>query len=229
MPRIRALWRTLADAIRGRTDRGPARPERSPAVGAGVVPERLVVGLGNPGDEYVQTRHNVGFRVLEQLAAAHGESLELDVSLEARTASVVLADRPCLLLAPQTFMNRSGRAVLAALERFPSLVPETDLLIVYDDLDLPLGRLRLRPRGGAGGHRGIADILAVLDTRSVPRLRFGIGRPATGMPVVDWVLSPFGDDEDQALAQSLERAAGAVEQVVEEGVERAMGRINAVP
>lgn len=190
-------------------------------------PAWLVVGLGNPGPRYAATRHNVGFRILEALAARTGDDWGSDRALEARVARVELAGQSCALLAPQTFMNRSGRCVEAALERWPAIDPEQRLLVVYDDVDLPTGRIRLRPAGGAGGHRGIGDVLDVLGRQTVPRLRFGVGRPAWSSEVPDWVLEPFSPEEEQALPEAIERAADAIEAVVRDGLRPAMGQFNA--
>lgn len=191
-------------------------------------PERLVVGLGNPGPEYADTRHNVGFRVVELLARRAGGAFVVDPGLRGRVARARIAGRDCALLEPATFMNRSGESVGAALERWPGLAPERDLLVVLDDLDLPPGRLRLRPAGGAGGHRGLADIVRALATQAVPRLRFGIGHPGAAAQVVDWVLEPFTAlEEAEVLPAALERAADAVECVASEGLTVAMGRFNA--
>jgi PTH1 family peptidyl-tRNA hydrolase len=191
-------------------------------------PARLVVGLGNPGPEYAATRHNVGFRVLEILAARARASFAFDPELQARVARIGLGTADCALLMPMTFMNRSGASVEAALARWPGLVPDRDLLVVFDDLDLAPGRLRLRPEGGAGGHRGLADIVRVLGTQAVARLRFGIGHPGSASAVVDWVLEPFrAGEEAELIATALERAADAVECAVGEGLAVAMGRFNA--
>lgn len=123
-------------------------------------------------------------------------------------------------------MNRSGQSVAAALTRWPALVPESDLLVVYDDLDLPLGRLRLRPRGRAGGHRGLADITRVLTTEALPRLRFGIGHPGSARAVIDWVLEPFAPEEEAVLPAALERAVEAIECALRDGLGIAMDRFN---
>jgi PTH1 family peptidyl-tRNA hydrolase len=201
-----------------------ARHEEAPA------PHRLIVGLGNPGPQYASTRHNAGFRVVERLASRAGTSWRREESLEALVAEIELAGQACLLLQPQAFMNRSGRSVEAALARWPALVGSRDLLIIYDDLDLPPGRLRLRPAGGAGGHRGIGDILEVLQTREVPRLRFGVGHPGkAGGSVVDWVLAEAPPQEEALIAQAVDRAADAVEAVVDIGLSRAMGQFNSDP
>lgn len=172
----------------------------------------------------------MGFRVVEALATRAGSVLEADAVLEARVATLDVGGRSGILLEPTTFMNRSGRAVLAALARWPALRPERDLLVVYDDLDLPPGRLRLRPGGRAGGHRGMADLVRVLGTESIPRLRFGIGHPGRADGVVDWVLEPFPpEDEAGWLSASVERAADAVLAVLRDGFVPAMGRFNAAP
>ncbi len=165
--------------------------------------------------------------MLERLAQRSGGELGFAADLAARVARVSLASVPCLLLAPQTFMNRSGESVGAALARWPSLVPERDLLVVYDDLDLPSGRLRLRPGGSAGGHRGMADIARALGTQEIPRLRFGIGHPGSQAAVIDWVLQPFSPEEEtELLPGAIDRAAEAVESVVADGIVVAMDRFN---
>jgi PTH1 family peptidyl-tRNA hydrolase len=187
----------------------------------------LVVGLGNPGPRYASTRHNVGFRVVECLGRRHACEWFEEPALQAQVAAMVIADRPIVLLEPQTFMNRSGDSVAAALERWPELDPESDLIVVYDDLDLPTGRIRLRPRGGGGGHNGIGHILDRLGTRAIPRLRFGIGHPGAGAAVIDWVLGPFAPDEEtDLLPAATERAAAALEAVIREGVVSAMEHYN---
>ena len=127
-------------------------------------------------------------------------------------------------------MNASGRSVERALDRWPGLVLERDLLVVYDDLDLPPGRIRLRPSGGGGGHNGIGDVLEVLDTKQVPRLRFGVGRPgpSSGQTVIEYVLAPFEEAEwGERIEAAIDRAADAVEAVCSEGIRAAMERFNA--
>lgn len=217
MQRVRQLWGRFFGARQE-----SARP-----------PTRLIVGLGNPGSKYEATRHNIGFRIVETLADRHrgGQCGEWrnDRALDAKISFVEIEGEVCLLLEPQTFMNRSGAALLAALERWPELDPQTDLLIVYDDLDLPTGRIRLRPSGGGGGHRGIGDILLELDTKEIPRLRFGVGHPGAARDVIDWVLQPFGvEEESTVLPDALARAADAIEMTIREGVTPAMGQFNRI-
>ncbi|RIL06682.1 MAG: aminoacyl-tRNA hydrolase [Proteobacteria bacterium] len=189
---------------------------------------RLVVGLGNPGPEYEATRHNVGFLVVERLAARHGIALAPAKRLFGRFGVGRIAGVETGVLEPLTFMNRSGRSVCAAIDAHP-LDPASELVVVYDDLDLPFGRLRLRPSGGAGGHNGLADIQQSLGRSDFARLRFGIGRPAPGVDPVDHVLAPFTADEAARLAPDLERAADAIEAVLAEGVGAAMNRFNRDP
>lgn len=191
-------------------------------------PSALIVGLGNPGPEYEDTRHNIGVRVVEALAARHHGVWQDDRSTRAKLCHVSVDGQSVALLAPQTFMNRSGESVALALDRWPSIEPSTDLLVVYDDLDLPTGRIRLRPSGGAGGHNGMGDILEQLATREVARLRFGIGHPGSASLVTDWVLRPFEESEERdVLPQAVERAVDALEAALREGVRSAMSHFNA--
>ncbi len=202
----------------------PAAPFSAPLP----TPEILIVGLGNPGQQYAATRHNVGFWIVDRLAERAGAIWREEPTFEALVACVELHGRTCLLAKPLTFMNRSGVTALAACERWSSLDPTTDLLVLYDDMDLPTGRIRLRPKGGNGGHNGIGDIIEALATKAISRLRFGVGHPgADGPPVIDWVLSPFAEEEAEVLRAAVDRAADAVGGVVEGGIVSAMGQFNA--
>ena len=186
---------------------------------------KLVVGLGNPGGRYGSTRHNAGYRVVSCLAERAG----IDVGQtrfsgrfgEGRANGVATA-----LLLPETWMNRSGEAVAQALRELDIREPERDLLIVLDDLDLPLGRLRLRPEGSDGGQRGLRDILRQLGSENVPRLRFGVGRPPANIDPVDWVLQSFRAEEETLLEDAVPRAADAALCFVAEGAATAMDRFN---
>jgi peptidyl-tRNA hydrolase, PTH1 family len=186
---------------------------------------KLIVGLGNPGPRYQRTRHNAGFRVLDAVAA-RARAGPAESRFAGRYAECELAGERVGLLAPDTFMNRSGDAVAEALAALPIADPAVDLLVVLDDADLPLGRLRLRARGSSGGHNGLADVLERLATEAVPRLRFGIGRSAEPRDTVDWVLEPFAPEEEGLLERALPRAADAVACVVSEGIAPAMNRFN---
>jgi PTH1 family peptidyl-tRNA hydrolase len=193
---------------------------------------KLVVGLGNPGPRYARTRHNVGWRVLERFAAGHGLRLDRDAfGGRFGRGSLRCAERALDvgLLEPQEFMNRSGDAVAEALAELPVEDPAADLLVIFDDVDLPFGRLRLRPGGGAGGHRGLSHVIERLGRNDFPRLRFGVGRPAGAPDTADWVLESFAPDEEALLPALLERAAGAATDALCDGVAAAMNRWNRDP
>ncbi len=183
----------------------------------------LIVGLGNPGPQYARNRHNTGFRCLRRLAKAH--DLEFRSRKRARIASGTIAGRPVLLVRPRTFMNESGQAV-APLVHFYQVPPDR-LLVIYDDLDLPLGTLRLRPKGGSGGHRGMQSIIDALGSQDFPRLRIGIGRPPEGIDPADYVLQDFSPEEEAIIEEVLERAVAAIETWLVEGIDEAMTRFNA--
>ena len=180
----------------------------------------LVVGLGNPGRRYRGTRHNVGWEVVDRLARRFG--IQLEEEAEALVGRGTIAGCPVLLAKPQTYMNESGRAVRALVRRY-GLAPQ-DLLIVYDDVDLPVGAIRIRPRGSAGGHHGMASVIEALGTQEIPRVRIGIGRPPGD--TAEYVLSRFSPEERPVVEEAVERAADAVETILREGIEVAMGRFN---
>ena len=195
----------------------------------GASPARLVliVGLGNPGSEYAGHRHNVGFSVVDSLAEAHGLSFSRHKKAKARVAEGQIGDQPVILAKPQTFMNLSGRTVLR-LSREREIPPEC-ILVVCDDLDLPLGRLRIRPNGGSGGHKGLRSIIDLLDSQDFVRLRVGIDRPAGSLDPAEYVLQPFAEEERAIAAVALERAAQAVETWLVDGIVAAMDRFNRPP
>lgn len=184
---------------------------------------RVVAGLGNPGERYADTRHNLGFRVVETLA---------------RRRNVRLAGTECssrvgrgsdglLLVMPETYMNRSGYALRCLAERHG--FEPSELLVVYDDVALPLGRLRLRPGGSPGGHRGLESVVENLRTDQVPRLRLGCGGedgPPAADDLVDYVLSPFPPEESETVREMVERAADACEAWLADGLDAAMNRFN---
>lgn len=198
-------------------------------------PGRLILGLGNPGDRYRETRHNLGFRTVEELARRWKISigrLECGALVGVReTPARVAKAVPVTLAKPQIYMNRSGHAARCLIERH-GYAPE-DLLVVYDELALPLGRLRMRPGGSPGGHRGMESVLDNLRTDRVPRLRLGVA-PEEDSPEgsvfgegqIDFVLAPFAADERETVVAMIRRAADACEVWVEEGAEAAMSRFN---
>ncbi|MGB9791469.1 MAG: aminoacyl-tRNA hydrolase [Thermacetogeniaceae bacterium] len=184
---------------------------------------RLVCGLGNPGEDYADTRHNAGYMVVERLRSAHGGSWRRFDSL-AQVCSVEIGGTPVLLVQPLTYINSSGRAVQPLVRRWG--VSPGSLLVVSDDLDLPFGAIRLRPAGSSGGHRGIQSVIDCLGTQEFPRLRIGIGRPPEGVDAAEYVLSPFSPEERGRLEEILELAAEAAACWAVEGVEAAMSRYN---
>jgi peptidyl-tRNA hydrolase, PTH1 family len=188
-----------------------------------LVVRHLVVGLGNPGPEYANTRHNVGFMLLDELSRRHRIAIKKPQH-GARVGEGEIAGEPVALVKPLTFMNVSGRAVAPLLQRH-SLLPDR-LVVIYDDADLPLGKIRVRARGSAGGHGGIKSILASIGTAEFPRVRIGIGRSGRG-DLVDHVLGGFRPDERDLLQHAIQRAADAVEQILSHGIEPAMNQFNA--
>ncbi|HJO23481.1 MAG: aminoacyl-tRNA hydrolase [Myxococcota bacterium] len=194
---------------------------------------KLVVGLGNPGSRYLGTRHNVGYRVVGCFAARN--SIPLDGErFESRFGPGSIqrdAGEPVevAVLEPLTWMNRSGAAVAQAIRGLGIEEPSSDLLVVFDDVDLPTGRLRLRPHGGSGGHRGLADVIEALDRSDFARLRFGVGRPEGLADTADWVLAPFSAEEEVAVRRRVEAAAEAIEAFLLEGIVPAMNRFNTDP
>ncbi|MCO6454912.1 MAG: aminoacyl-tRNA hydrolase [Pirellulaceae bacterium] len=183
---------------------------------------KLIVGLGNPGRRYAGTRHNVGFDVVEELVRRHGGAARR--KFESEVAETDIAGQKVLLLSPQTYMNRSGAAVRPARDFYR--IENQDVLIVCDDFNLPLARLRLRARGSSGGQKGLADVIRCLGTDELPRLRLGIGPAPPGWDVADYVLSRFGEDDLPAIQVATARAADAVADWVREGLSYCMNRYN---
>jgi PTH1 family peptidyl-tRNA hydrolase len=183
----------------------------------------LVVGLGNPGPEYARTRHNVGFAVVERLAAEAGSDFSAS-RFQAEVATAELEGIAVTLLKPQTFMNRSGLPVAAWLEALQISVSR--VIVVHDDLDLPLGRLRVVASAGPGGHRGVASVQEALGTQAIPRVRVGIGRPREGEDAVERVLDEFTPEELPVGVEMVARAALAARTVICSGLAAAMDRYN---
>ena len=180
---------------------------------------RLIAGLGNPGSEYAATRHNIGFMVVDQLAAQFGSRWERSAKWDALLAKC----SDVLLVKPLSFMNRSGHPVFA-IAQFYKIVPE-EILVVLDDLALPLGRLRLRAGGGPGGHNGLESIIIQFGTEEIPRLRIGIGEaPREGS--VDYVLSRFSEEEKPVVRSTIDRALEAVKCAIDNGLVSAMNTFN---
>ena len=184
----------------------------------------LIVGLGNPGEKYERTRHNVGFLVVDALAERLGVPVQ-KLKHRALTNTVRLAGQKALLMKPVTYMNLSGEAVGDAA-RFYKLPPER-VLVISDDTALPLGKLRLRKGGSAGGHNGLKSIIQHLGTDQFPRLRLGVGeKPRPDYDMADWVLGRLQGEDWKAMEAAVDRAADAVEHVLAHGVDAAMNRFN---
>lgn len=184
---------------------------------------KIVAGLGNPGRKYLGTRHNVGFEVVEELAKRFSASGS-KTRFEAETTEILVGGERVLLLAPQTYMNLSGRAVRAAVDFYK--VPLSDLLVICDDLNLEAGRLRLKGSGTAGGQKGLQNIIDQLGTTEFPRLRIGIGRPPAGFDVVNYVLQTFSKTERPDILDAVWKACSATESWAQEGLDSTMNRYN---
>ena len=190
---------------------------------------KLIVGLGNPGKIYAHNRHNVGFRCLNYFARLH--SIRFDHrQCRARVSLAKVRGEKLLLAKPGTFMNLSGNPVACLVRKHD--IPLSDLLVIYDDLDLPLGKIRLRQSGGSGGHKGMNSIISALGSESFPRIRVGIGRPQSEKQfisedaIVNYVLSDFFPQEEATIKPVIAKVAEAIDCFLTQGIEAAMGRFN---
>ena len=181
------------------------------------------MGLGNPGKRYARGRHNLGYRVVDCLAGEQYIAVT-EKKYHSLVVSWQLDGEKVLLVKPQSYMNRSGEAVRSLFRYLP--VSTEDLVVVHDDLDLPFGRIRIRAKGGAGGHRGVLSILEALGNEHFFRVRVGIGRPPGGVDPTDYVLSPFSPGETPLVEQAVSRAAEAVQSLLEDGSHQAMEKFN---
>ncbi|KUO96604.1 aminoacyl-tRNA hydrolase [Ferroacidibacillus organovorans] len=185
---------------------------------------KLIVGLGNPGKEYAKTRHNVGFWCVEAWLKTLSGVREKG-KWDAQIVETNVRTEPVILMRPQTFMNRSGLSVARAV-REKGLDPERDLLVIYDDMDLPAGALRLREKGSSGGHNGIKSIIQELGTQNFARIRVGIGRPEPGILVIDHVLHAFSRDDRIRVEAAVDRAVEAAQAFCVESFPLVMNRFN---
>jgi len=185
---------------------------------------KLVVGLGNPGKGYTRTRHNVGFLVVEELARRHGGVFKKMFWFPALQVRCRLGDEEVRLLKPTTFMNRSGKAVWGAMKKWR--VEAADTVVVYDDVDLEFGAVRVRGKGSGGSHNGMKSVLEWLQTKAFPRVRIGIGPKPPGADMIGFVLGEFDPDETLRLEKVVEGAADAVESIFSVGTERTMNQFN---
>lgn len=183
----------------------------------------LIVGLGNPGPKYHDNRHNVGFMVVDAL----GDTAHIPIRRFESRALIGkgdFADARLILAKPQTYMNNSGQAVSALVNFYK--IPTEKILVIHDDLDLPFGTLRMRPKGSAGGQRGVGSIIAKLNTQEFARLRVGIGRPPGRMDPSDYVLHDFDSPEEEMLPELLDSAVDAIRAFIKEGITQAMNEFN---
>ena len=183
----------------------------------------LIAGLGNPGKEYENTRHNAGFLVLDTLAQKLGADLS-ERKHRALCGKAVIGGQKVILLKPQTYMNSSGESIRAAADYYK--VPPEDILVVYDDISLAPGQLRIRAKGSAGGHNGIKSIIAQLGTQEFPRVKVGIGEKPPRMDLADYVLGHFSSGEKKIMEEAAKEAADAICEIVNVGIEQAMNDHN---
>ena len=198
---------------------GRSKPETSSGP-----PEWLIVGLGNPGKKYIDTRHNAGWHLLDTIVRDNSQFRFDEKKSKGLLARAELNGVRIALLKPQTYMNLSGESV-GPVARFYKIPPER-VLVIYDDLDLPLASLRLRLKGGTGGHNGMSSIIQHLGTKDFPRIRLGIGRPSGQMPPKAYVLLPFKPDEWETMRVIYERGVDAIKVIITEGMTTAMNQFN---
>ncbi len=186
----------------------------------------VIVGLGNPGPNYQRTRHNIGFQSVDALSSTYRIQLSHTDSVS-QWGRGVIRGKEVLLVKPQTYMNLSGKSVSAVISRF--YLTYQDLLVIHDDMDLPLGRIRIREKGGSGGHRGVASIIQYLGASDFPRLRVGIGRPPIDQQEPkEYVLKAFSKEEKAVVAEVIETVVQCVEVILVEGVPIAMNKFNSL-
>jgi PTH1 family peptidyl-tRNA hydrolase len=183
----------------------------------------LIVGLGNPGDKYKYTKHNVGFMVVDYFASAHNISIS-KVKHKAILGEGLIGQEKVILAKPQTYMNLSGESVQELMHWYKEDISK--LIVIYDDVDLPVGRIRIRQEGSSGTHKGMKSIIYILDTDKFPRIRIGIGKQPDYMDLADYVLSKFSDEEIPLMAEAVKDSALAVEEIIKNGINSAMNKYN---
>ncbi len=184
----------------------------------------LIVGLGNPGEKYENTRHNVGFMVVDELAERESKPIQR-LKFKALTNTLTISGEKVLVMKPMTYMNLSGEAVRQAMDFYK--IPPEHILVISDDTALAVGRLRIRAKGSAGGHNGLKNIIQHLGTDQFPRLRVGVGeKPHPDYDMADWVLGAFQGEDKKAIDATVKRAADAVECILAQGLDRGMGKFN---
>lgn len=194
--------------------------ERAPAPGK---PEWIVVGLGNPGKKYELTRHNVGFIAMDTLSGTKKIRIS-DIKFKGLCGRGELCGESVLFLKPQTFMNLSGDCVSEAAAFYK--IPMEKVIVIYDDVSLPVGKIRIREKGSAGGHNGIKNIIERSGTDVFPRIKIGVGAPPAAGELVNWVLGTFSEEEKKILSDSVDRACAAVEEIIKGGTQKAAAKFN---
>ncbi len=183
----------------------------------------LIIGLGNPGKDYIDTRHNIGFMVLDSFAKENNCSFKKS-KFNAQVAETKIARQSIILAKPVTYMNNSGQAVSAIANYYK--IADENILVIYDDADLPLGKMRLREKGGSGGHRGMASIINHLSTHEFPRLRLGINSEYGREKMANFVLSSFAKDEQKTVADIVTKTCSAIEQFITTDIAKVMNDVN---
>lgn len=184
---------------------------------------KLIVGLGNPGEKYAKTRHNIGFRAVSQLA--EDLSIKADqIRCHSLVGEGVYKTEKIILAQPITYMNKSGKAVKALINKYN--LDLKDLIVIYDDLDLDVGEIRIKRKGSSGGHNGLKSIIKSLDSKKINRIKVGIGRPPSGLDVAEYVLDYFSDENEKIIKNTLNKVVEAVKLIKEDSVEAAMNNYN---
>lgn len=183
----------------------------------------IIAGLGNPGKEYEKTRHNAGFAVIDELASKH--NIDIDNSkFKGMLGKGVINGEKVVLVKPLTYMNNSGECIRAVMDYYKADIE--DFIVVFDDISLDVGKLRIRPKGSAGGHNGIKSIIAHLGSDGFKRVKFGVGNKPSGWDLADWVLGRFNKEDEKTLEETKKKACEAIEAIMADGTEAAMNKFN---
>jgi peptidyl-tRNA hydrolase, PTH1 family len=183
----------------------------------------VIVGLGNPGDRYAQTKHNIGFITIDYLAEQHNIKMNKNKH-KAIIGEGAIGGEKILLVKPQTFMNLSGQSVMDIVKFYK--VPSLNLVVIYDDIDLPVGKVRIRPNGSSGTHNGMRNIIYLLNNQEFPRVRIGVGKQPDYMDLADYVMTKFNGEEIPLMEEAIKKSAAAVEEIVKSGINIAMNKYN---
>lgn len=183
----------------------------------------VIVGLGNPGDRYAQTKHNIGFITIDYLAEQHSIKMN-KMKHKAIIGEGDMGGEKVLLVKPQTFMNLSGQSVMDIVNFYK--VPAANLVVIYDDIDLPVGKVRIRPNGSSGTHNGMRNIIYLLRNQEFPRIRIGVGKQPDYMDLADYVMTKFNSEEKPLIEEAIKKSAATVEEIVKSGINNAMNKYN---